>query len=100
MTAMTWIVVNYLGLSSNIIPLNINTRQAKKDGELLLKDIISGGNFGKGYGFMNGFKRNNHLNNIPTYIFAFWRMLKIRRLCPTEVDAYIKYWIREQFLKW
>ncbi len=99
MTALAWIVENYLGLPKGIIPLDTTSKQACKDGAFLLEDIMSGGNFGKDFGFMDGFKRNNHLNNIRTYISALKRMIKLRRLCPSEVDAYIIYYFKERLLK-
>lgn len=96
MTALAWIVENHLGLSKGIIPLDTSTAQAQEDGEFLLEDIMTGGNFGRGFGFMDGFVRNRHLHNLSTYMMALKRMLKIRWLCPSEVDAYIKYWILEK----
>ena len=96
MTALTWIVENYLGLPKGTIPLDTTGKLACKDGEFLLNDIMRGGNFGRGFGFMDGFVRNRHLHNLRTYFSALKRMIKIRRLCPSEVDAYIKYWILEK----
>ena len=96
MTAITWIVENHLGLSKGIIPLDTSTAQAREDGEFLLEDIMTGGNFGRGFGFMDGFIRNKHLHNLKTYMMAMKRMLKIRRLCPSEVDSYIRYWIQDK----
>lgn len=96
MTALAWIVENHLGLSTGIIPLDTSTAQAREDGEFLLEDIMTGGNFGRGFGFMDGFIRNRHLHNLRTYMMAMKRMLKIRRLCPSEVDAYISYWIHDK----
>ena len=96
MTALTWIVVNYLGLDEGIIPLNIKTDMAKMDGELLLRDILDSGNFGRSSGIMDGFVRNSHWNNLRNYTKALKRMIRLRHLCPSEVDAYIKYWILEK----
>lgn len=96
MTALAWIAEKHLGLAEGIIPLDTNTQQAQEDGEFLLEDILAGGNFGRGFGFMDGFVRNRHLHNLRTYVMALKRMLKIRRLCPSEVDAYIAYWIKER----
>lgn len=96
MTALTWIVVNYLGLDEGIIPLNIKTDIARKDGELLLRDILDSGNFGRSSGIMDGFVRNSHWNNLRNYTKALKRMIRLRHLCPSEVDAYIKYWILEK----
>ena len=96
MTALTWIVVNYLGLDEGIIPLNIKTDMARKDGELLLRDILDSGNFGRSSGIMDGFVRNSHWNNLRNYTKALKRMIRLRHLCPSEVDAYIKYWILEK----
>lgn len=96
MTALTWIVVNYLGLDEGVIPLNIKTDMAKKDGELLLRDILDSGNFGRSSGIMDGFVRNSHWNNLRNYTKALKRMIRLRHLCPSEVDAYIKYWILEK----
>lgn len=96
MTALTWIMVNYLGLPYGVIPLDTTGKQAEKDGELLLRDILDSGNFGRSSGVMDGFVRNNHWNNIKNYALALKRMIKLRRLCPSEVDAYIKYWISDK----
>ena len=96
MTALTWIVENYLGLPKGTIPLDTTGKQACKDGEFLLNDIMRGGNFGRGFGFMDGFVRNKHWHNLRTYVSALKRMIKIRGLCPSEVDAYIAYWIKER----
>lgn len=96
MTALTWIVVNYLGLDEGIIPLNIKTDMARKDGEFLLRDILDSGNFGRSSGVMDGFVRNSHWNNLRNYTKALKRMIRLRHLCPSEVDAYIKYWILEK----
>ena len=96
MTALTWIVVNYLGLDEGILPLNIKTDIARKDGELLLRDILDSGNFGRSSGIMDGFVRNSHWNNLRNYTKALKRMIRLRHLCPSEVDAYIKYWILEK----
>ena len=96
MTALTWIVVNYLGLDEGIIPLNIKTDIARKDGEFLLRDILDSGNFGRSSGVMDGFVRNSHWNNLRNYTKALKRMMRLRHLCPSEVDAYICYWIKDK----
>lgn len=96
MTALTWIVVNYLGLDEGIIPLDIKTDIARKDGEFLLRDILDSGNFGRSSGVMDGFVRNSHWNNLRNYTKALKRMMRLRHLCPSEVDAYICYWIKDK----
>lgn len=96
MTALTWIVVNYLGLDEGIIPLDIKADIARKDGEFLLRDILDSGNFGRSSGVMDGFVRNSHWNNLRNYSKALKRMMRLRHLCPSEVDAYICYWIKDK----
>lgn len=96
MSALTWIVVNYLGLPSGVIPLDINNRKVEKDGELLLNVILEGGNFGLETGVMDGFVRNRHWNNMKSYAVALRHMMRVRRLCPSEVDAYIRYWVMDK----
>lgn len=93
MSALTWIVVNHLGLPSGVIPLDTSGEQVRRDGELLLRDILDSGNFGRNSGVMDGFVRNRHWSNLKNYALALKRMIRLRRLCPSEVDAYIKYWI-------
>ena len=96
MSALTWIVVNYLGLPSGVIPLDIGGEQVRKDGELLLRDILDSGNFGRNSGILDGFVRNSHWNNLKIYAKALKRMIRLRHLCPSEVDAYIRYWLWEK----
>lgn len=94
MTAIVWIGENYLGFEPGIIPLDTNTKQARKDGELLLKDILRMGNFGRSTDMMKGFQRGHHLNNLRTYILAFKRQMGLFQLCPSEIIAYpIKWFI-------
>ena len=92
MVAITWIGENYLGLKKGVIPLDTTTREARKDGELLLQDILRMGNFGRATAMMKGFKRGHHLNNIRTYWLAFRRQMKLFWLCPSEIVAYLIKW--------
>ncbi|MCI6828016.1 MAG: nucleotidyltransferase family protein [Prevotella sp.] len=95
MTAVAWIAENYLGLDRNVIPLDTTTRQAQKDGEFLLDDILRMGNFGRATDMMKGFKRGKHLRNLRTYFLAFKRQMTLFRLCPSEIVAYpIEWFIR------
>ncbi|MGM9739297.1 MAG: nucleotidyltransferase family protein [Candidatus Cryptobacteroides sp.] len=94
MTAVAWIGENYLGFEPGIIPLDTNTKQARKDGDLLLKDILHMGNFGRSTDMMKGFQRGHHLNNLRTYVLAFKRQMGLFHLCPSEIIAYpIKWFI-------
>lgn len=93
MTAVAWIAENCLGLDRNVIPLDTTTRQAKKDGEFLLDDILRMGNFGRATDMMKGFQRGKHLGNLRTYFLAFKRQMTLFRLCPSEIVAYPIEWL-------
>lgn len=93
MTAIAWIGENYLGLEKGVIPLNTATKQARKDGEFLLRDILRMGNFGRATDMMKGFKRGHHLNNLRTYMLAFRRQMTLLWLCPSEIVAYPIKWV-------
>ena len=92
MTAVTWIGENYLGFETGIIPLETNTRQARKDGELLLKDILRMGNFGRSTDMMKGFQRGHHLHNLRTYFLAVKSHMGLFQLCPSEIISYPVKW--------
>lgn len=92
MAALVWIAENYLGFDPGTIPLDTNSKQARKDGELLLKDILRMGNFGRSTDMMKGFRRGHHLNNLRTYFLAFFRQMGLIRLCPSEIVAYPVKW--------
>lgn len=95
MTAVAWIAENYLGLDRNVIPLDTTTRQAQKDGEFLLNDILRMGNFGRATDMMKGFQRGRHLTNLRTYFLAFKRQMTLFRLCSSEIVAYpIEWFVR------
>jgi hypothetical protein len=98
MTALTWIAENYLGIEKGIIPLDADTVQAQKDGELLLNDILETGNFGHDTEIWKNFKRNAHLNNIKSYYLALKRMIRIHRLCPSELNAYPFSWLKSKIV--
>lgn len=93
MTAIAWIGENYLGLGKGVIPLDTTTGQARRDGELLLRDILKMGNFGRATDMMKGFKRGHHLHNLRSYRLAFRRQMKLFRLCPSEMAAYPIKWL-------
>lgn len=93
MTAIAWIGENYLGLDKGVIPLDTTTKRARRDGELLLQDILRMGNFGRATDMMKGFKRGHHLQNLRTYWLAFRRQMKLFRLCPSEMVAYPIKWL-------
>lgn len=97
MTAVAWIAENYLGLDRNVIPLDTTTRQAQKDGEFLLDDILRMGNFGRATDMMKGFRRGKHLRNLRTYFLAFKRQMALFRLCPSEIVAYPIVWFVRNF---
>lgn len=92
MTAVAWIGENYLGFEPEIIPLDTNTQQARKDGLLLLKDILRMGNFGRSTDMMKGFQRGHHLHNLRNYYLAFTRQMGLFWLCPSEIIAYPVKW--------
>lgn len=95
MTAVAWIAENYMGLDRNVIPLDTTTRQAQKDGEFLLDDILRMGNFGRATDMMKGFQRGTHLRNLRTYFLAFKRQMTLFQLCPSEIVAYpIEWFVR------
>ena len=96
MTAMAYVVEKYLGLEKGIIPLDTTTAKAKKDGEMIIQDIISSGNFGHSTNIMKGFVRNAHFNNLKSYFLAFKRQIKLLRLYPSEVIAYPAEWIKQK----
>lgn len=98
MTALTWIAENYLGVEKGIIPLSSDTYQAQNDGKLLLNDIIETGNFGHNTKIWKHFKRNAHFHNINSYYLAVKRMIRIRRLCPSEITAYPLSWLNSKIL--
>mgnify|MGYP004449236713 FL=1 len=93
MTALVWIAVNYMGFEDGIIPLNIHTRQAMRDGELLLSDILKMGNFGRVTDILEGFERVNHLHNLRAYALAFKRRLHLFKLCPSDGMTYPVVWV-------
>lgn len=95
-TAMAYVAENYLGLGKGIIPLDTTTRRARKDGEMMIHDIMSSGNFGHSTEIMKGFERNKHLKNIRSYRLAFARQLKLLRLYPSEVISYPQKWFKQK----
>ena len=96
MTALTYIVTTYLGLPAEYIPLDATTPQAKKDGELMLRDILDQGNFGHDTEIMRGFKRNHHWHNLKNYYKAFLRQMRLYRFYPSEVRAYPWVWLKSK----
>lgn len=97
MTAMAYIAENYLGLQKGIIPLDTTGKKAKKDGEMIIKDIIDSGNFGHETNIMKGFKRNKHIGNIKSYLLAAKRQMRFMAICPSEVSAYPREWLIMKF---
>lgn len=93
MTALTWIAESYLGIEKGVIPLDTDTLQAKTDGVLLLNDIIVTGSLGHDTEIWKNFKRNAHFRNFKSYCLAVKRMIRIRKLCPSEIDAYPFSWL-------
>lgn len=99
MKAIVWIAENYLGLEKGVIPLNATTQQARRDGELLLADILRMGNFGRATDMMRGFKRGQHLNNLRSYVLALRRQMGLFWLCPSEMVAYPVEWFKGWIVK-
>lgn len=96
MTALTYIVTTYLGLPAAYIPLDATTEQARRDGELMLRDILDMGNFGHDTAISRGFIRNHHWHNLKSYFMAFRRQLRLYRFYPSEVRAYPWVWLKEK----
>lgn len=96
MTALAYIAERYLGLPTDIIPLDTTSRRAKKDGEYMLADILRMGNFSHDTVMMKGFVRNRHLHNLKSYFSAFRRQLSLYRFFPSEVIAYPAYWLKSK----
>lgn len=94
MTALTFIVTTYLGLPAAYIPLDATTEQARRDGELMLRDILEMGNFGHDTAICRGFIRNHHWHNLKSYFMAFRRQLRLYRFYPSEVRAYPWAWLK------
>ena len=99
MKAIVWIAENYLGLEKGVIPLDATTQQARRDGELLLADILRMGNFGRATDMMRGFKRGQHLNNLRSYVLALRRQMGLFWLCPSEMIAYPVKWLKGWIVK-
>ena len=97
MTALTYVVTHYLGLPVNYIPLDASTKQAQRDGEFMLRDILDMGNFGFDQNIFEGFERNKHLKNYRTYYKFLIRYIKLYRFYPSEVRAYPWVWLKSKF---
>lgn len=95
-TAMAYVAEEYLGLEKGIIPLDTLTKRARKDGEMIIRDIMASGNFGQNTEIMKGFERNKHLKNLKSYYLAFARQMKLLKLYPSEVIAYPQEWFKQK----
>ena len=96
MTAITYIMQEYLGLEKEIVPLDTTSKQAIEDGEFILRDILNVGNFGMHTGIMQGFKRNKHIKNTKNYFLAFKRQMSLLKIYPSEVIAYPFEWLKSK----
>lgn len=97
MTAVTYIAEKYMGFKKGVIPLDITTRQAQEDGDFLLSDILSQGNFGNNSNIRRGMKRNSHWHNRWNYWHQIVRLCKMYRFAPQEAKAYPVYWLFSKF---
>lgn len=98
-TALAYVAVTYLGLPATCIPLDISGKQAQRDGEKMLRDLLDGGNFGMPGGRLQGFVRNRHWKNLPCYGRALWRQARLYGFCPREVRAYPLMWVKSKIRK-
>lgn len=98
-TALVYVAVTYLGLPAASVPLDISGKQAKRDGEKMLRDLLDGGNFGMPGGRLQGFVRNRHWKNLPCYGRALWRQARLYGFCPREVRAYPLMWVKSKIRK-
>ena len=96
MTAISYVMQEYLGLEKGIIPLDATNKQAAEDGEFILRDILDVGNFGMHTNIMQGFERNNHIRNIRSYLLAFKRQMSLFGIYPSEVTAYPVEWLKSK----
>lgn len=96
MTALACAAERYMDFPCGLVPFDTGTEQARRDGELMMRDILEVGNFGHGTKVMKNFRRNAHFHNIKSYIWAFQRQLRLRRICPSEVCAYPWVWLKSK----
>ena len=96
-TAFAYLCVNYLGMNAEMFPFPVDTTQARKDGEWLLRDVIVAGNFGDD--ILQHFKTKHKWERIKAYYKAVKRHLSVYRLCPSEVRAYPLKWLKSKIKK-
>lgn len=94
MTAACYIGAEYLGFDCKIMPFDIGTRQAQEDGDFMLKDILTQGNFGHESGL---YERGSLSKNAAAYWGRMKRLWKFRRFQPLEALSFpfsrINYWL-------
>lgn len=97
MTALMYIGETYLGMPTESLPLY--TQNTRKDGELMLRDILDMGNFGHDTVLWRSFRKGRYLKNAKAYLLALHRHTRIYRFCPSEVRAYPISWMKNNLLK-
>lgn len=98
-SALAFVLVKYLGVQEEVIPLDISSKRTQHDALFMLQDILRTGNFGHDTVMMKNFRRGRFWRNIPSYIMALRRHAKLYALCPREVRAYPIKWFMAKFKK-
>ncbi len=82
-----------LGMPASVYPFRRGGASLRRDAALVLRDVLAVGNFGHDTTAMRGFARGRGWRNLPNYVHALWRQLRLFRLCPSEVAAYPAAWV-------
>lgn len=94
MTAACYIGAEYLGFNRKIMPFDVSTSQAQEDGDFMLKDILTQGNFGHESGL---YERGSLSKSAAAYWGRMKRLWKFRRFQPLEALSFpfsrINYWL-------
>lgn len=94
--ALSYLAVTYLGLPPSACPAIPSAPRAEADGELMLRDILSQGNFGHDTRIMRSFRRGRLWGNAVPYALTLLRHARIYGLCPSEIRAYPLSWLRDK----
>lgn len=97
--ALSYVAVTYLGMSKEVCLVDVDTPEAKKYGEIMLRDILKMGNFGHDTAVGHSFKKGRLWRNLKAYVLAASRQARLYGFFPSEVKAYPLYWVKEHLLK-
>lgn len=95
MTAACYIGVEYFKLNHQSVPFDIDTKQAREDGDFMLRDILTQGNFGHESGL---YERGSLSKSTAAYWGRMKRLWKFRRFQPLEALSFpfsrLFYWLK------